>query len=233
MTEKASAEEMQKTPSTDAEDVAIPVVDKRRFAHINETPMDAEAQAPPEEETSRYPTYIEELQNRLKQAEEQAEKLQTRFKEAQAQLSREADEMRLRLQRNAEARLEMAKGEIFKQLLEVADNLERAVISGESGADLNTLLTGVKATHTLLLRHLDTAGVKPLIVQGMAFDPNLHEAVDTVEVEPARDGQVIEVYKTGYKLGDRLLRPATVRVGRSQQAQSHIGDLSETDESTA
>src|SRR5688572_18755230 len=190
----------------------VQVVDKRRFINTEQA---ADAEAAATAEAARYPSYVEELQQRLKQSEEQVEKLQARFKQAQSELEQEAGELRARLQRNAEQRLEVAKGDIFRQLLDVADNLARAISSAEAGADSTTLIEGVKATYHLLLRQLDAEGVKPLVAEGERFDPALHEAVDTVAVEAERDGQVVAVYKAGYKYGDKLLRPAMVRVGRN------------------
>lgn len=159
--------------------------------------------------------YVADLEKRLKQAEDKAEMLQTRFKQAQVDLNREADELRSRLRRSAEERLETAKGDIYKRMLEFADNLERAIKSAEANADLTTLLEGVKATYQLLLKDLETSGVIPISAVGQAFDPQLHEAVDILIVEAEKDGQVTAVYKTGYKFGSKLLRPAIVQVGRS------------------
>lgn len=159
--------------------------------------------------------YVIELQGRLKQAEDKAEMLQNRFKYAQADLNKEADELRARLKRSAEERLESARGEIYKRTLDFADNLERAVKSAEANADLNALLEGVKATYLLLLKDLENSGVTAIMAVGEAFDPQLHEAVDILVVEPERDGQVTAVYKAGYKFGNKLLRPAIVQVGRS------------------
>ncbi len=159
--------------------------------------------------------YVADLQSRLKQAEDKAEMLQNRFKQAQIDLNREADELRARLRRTAEERLETAKGDIYKRMLEFADNLERAVKSAETNADLNVLLEGVRATYQLLLKDLENSGVIPIIAVGEPFDPQLHEAVDILIVEPELDGQVIAEYKAGYRFGNKLLRPAVVQVGRS------------------
>lgn len=159
--------------------------------------------------------YVIDLQSRLKQAEDKAEMLQNRFKQAQIDLNKEADELRARLKRSAEERLETARGEIYKRTLDFADNLERAVKSAEANADLNALLEGVKATYLLLLKDLENSGVKAVSAVGEVFDPQFHEAVDILVVEPERDGQVTAVYKAGYKFGDKLLRPAIVQVGRS------------------
>lgn len=160
-------------------------------------------------------TYIADLQLRLKQSEDTVEMLQTRFKHAQADLTRETDLLRARLRRTAEERLEAAKGEIYKGMLEVADNLERAIRAAEMIGERSTLLDGVKATLTLLLRQLEAGGIKPIIAIGEIFDPTLHEAVDMVAVAPELDGKVVAVFQSGYRYGDKLLRPAVVRVGRS------------------
>src|SRR5438445_41942 len=138
---------------TDEEGEPIQVVDKRRFINIGDATAAEQAEEP------RYPSYVEELQSRLKQAEEQAEKLQSRYKQAQAELERETDELRARLQKNAQARLETAKGEIYQRFVEVADNLERAIQSAGTSPESTTLLEGVKATHALLLRQLEAEGV--------------------------------------------------------------------------
>lgn len=210
MKDNTGIDELQASIPSSQNDEPVQVVDKRRFTQVATEPAVAT-------ESARYPSYVEELQARLKQAEEQAEKVQARFKQLQVELMHETDELRLRLQRNAEVRLETAKAEILNPLLDIVDNLMRATASAQTGADKATLLAGIQATHTLLLRQLETQGVKPLLAENEIFDPKLHEAVDTIEVEPAREGRVIKVYKSGYKLGERLLRPAMVCVGRIGQ----------------
>lgn len=168
-----------------------------------------------QENTMYSAEYVADLQARVKQAEDKAEMLQNRFKQAQLDLNKEADELRARLKRSAEERLEATKGDIYKQMLEFADNLERAVKSAEANADLNVLLDGVKATYQLLLKNLETNGVSQIVAVGEPFDPQIHEAVDILIVEPEQDGKITAVYKAGYSFGSKLLRPAIVQVGRS------------------
>lgn len=167
------------------------------------------------EPTSRYPSYVEELQERCRKAEEQAERIQSRYKQVQAEMEAELEQTRQRLQKATESRLEVAKGELYKKLIEVADNLERALQLGE-GAEKSALIEGVRATHHLILRELEAEGIRPIAAKGERFDPSLHEAVEMVDVEPEKDGLVIEVHKTGYTQGERLLRAAIVRVGRGR-----------------
>ena len=74
---------------------------------------------------------------------------------------------------------------------------------------------GVRRTAESFENALAAAGVDPIKSVGELFDPELHEAVDTIEVEPEQEGEVIREYSRGYRLGERLLRPARVKVGRA------------------
>jgi molecular chaperone GrpE len=159
--------------------------------------------------------YLEDLQQRLQQAESLAESLQLRYRQAQGQLERENAELRKRWQRNAEEQLEKTKGSFYQRLLEVIDNLERALQLVSKGVDPAQLVEGVQATHTILLRLLAQEGVQPITAQGTNFDPQLHEAVDMIAVEADRDGQVTAVYQVGYQFAGKLLRPAMVQVGKT------------------
>lgn len=206
--EQGTSEPNQPIDSSTSTDASIPSEQAIDVEVLDAEPSQSEANMYSEE-------YVADLQSRLKQAEDKAEMLQNRFKQAQVDLNREADDLRARLKRSSEERLESAKGEIYKRTLEFADNLDRAIKSAEANADLNTLLDGVRATYQLLLKDLENSGVKPIIAVGEVFDPQLHEAVDILVVEPERDGQVTAVYKVGYKFGDKLLRPAIVQVGRT------------------
>ena len=94
--------------------------------------------------------------------------------------------------------------------------LERAIEAGEQGGSLESLLAGVRGTANNFTAALAAAGVQPLEVIGSPFDPELHEAVDTIEVDPAQDGVVTAEYSRGYRVGDRLLLPARVQVGRAR-----------------
>jgi molecular chaperone GrpE (heat shock protein) len=142
-----------------------------------------------------------------------------RFRKAQEQLKAETDEIRARMNRTFDQKLEVARGDLVAGLLDTLDNLKRAVAAAEKsekrGSDFNALLEGVKATASLFEAKMQALGLTALVSEGEDFNPELHEAVEIVPVDPEQDNKVIAEYQTGYKFGDRLLRPARVRVGRA------------------
>nr|MDQ3804363.1 nucleotide exchange factor GrpE [Acidobacteriota bacterium] len=101
-------------------------------------------------------------------------------------------------------------------LLPVIDNLQRAVEAAEAGGSKESLLDGLRGTISGFENALAQAGAEAIEAAGQPFDPELHEAVDTTEVEPEREGQVTAQYSRGYRLGNQLLRPARVQVGRAK-----------------
>jgi molecular chaperone GrpE len=96
------------------------------------------------------------------------------------------------------------------------DNLQRAIESAERSGSLEALLDGLRGTVNGFENTLSAAGAEPVSALGAQFDPELHEAVDTVETDAAQDGTVTAEYSRGYKMGGGLLRPARVQVGRAR-----------------
>lgn len=161
------------------------------------------------------PTYVEQLEMSKHAAEQKLVEVQARFEQLRAQLQRETDETRQRLNRAADERARREKAEFVAALLPVIDNLYRAIESADSAA-FEALLDGVRGTASGFDSALSAAGVEHVQSVGAKFDPELHEAVDTIEVEAERDGIVTAEYSRGYRMGERLLRPARVQVGRAQ-----------------
>jgi molecular chaperone GrpE len=195
----------------------IRVNDRRRFN------LESDEPAAPEESTQQQgpslkPSYVEELEARTRAAEQKAADVQARFEQVRAELKRETDELRRRLARNAEERAAREKAAFLSSLLPVMDNLQRAVEAAESGGSQESLLDGLRGTISGFENLLAQTGAEPVEALGQPFDPELHEAVDTTEVEPERDGAVTAQYSRGYRLGDQLLRPARVQVGRAGAA---------------
>jgi molecular chaperone GrpE len=194
----------------------IRVTDRRRINIDGAT--NAEGASSADEAPSLKPRYVEELEARTRAAEQKVADVQSRFEQLRANLQRETDETRQRLNRAADERARREKADFIGTLLPVADNLQRAISAAERGGSLDVLLDGVRGTLNNFESALVASGVEPLEAVGQPFDPEQHEAVDTTEVEPERDGIVTAEYSRGYRMGDRLLRPARVRVGRSREA---------------
>lgn len=196
----------------------IRVTDRRRVNADGEANSAAAASA--EDGPSLKPRYVEELEARTRAAEQKVMDVQGRFEQLRAQMQRETDETRQRLNRAADERARREKIDFISVLLPVADNLQRAIQAAELGGTLDSLLDGVRVTLSNFENALIASGVEPLEAVGQPFDPEQHEAVDTTEVEPERDGLVIAEYSRGYRIGDRLLRPARVQVGRSRASDA-------------
>jgi molecular chaperone GrpE len=126
-------------------------------------------------------------------------------------LQAEMENFRKRQQRMAELRILEERERLLRAFLDVVDNLERALGTGEVSVD--GLKQGVSVTYQAAMRLLDQEGIEPIVAEGQPFDPVWHEAMGSLpsggEVEP---GTVVEVVRRGYRLGERLLRPARVIV---------------------
>jgi len=166
------------------------------------------------------PTYVEELEARTKAAEKQVQEVQARFDQLRQQLQRETDETRQRLNRSADERATAEKAKFIATLLPMMDDLNRAIEAVSEDAPREAILEGIRRIATNFQAALTNAGVERIVSVGEEFNPELHEAVDTEETSSEMDGKVIAEYSRGFRMGDRLLRPARVKVGRgSAQAR--------------
>ena len=174
------------------------------------------------EQPSLKPKYVEELEERTRAAEKQVQEVQARFDQLRQQLQRETDETRQRLNRSADERAAGEKAKFISSLLPALDNLNRAIEA--ENAPREAIMEGIRSTAASFQSALTNAGVEPISSVGEQFDPELHEAVDTEETGREMDGKVIAEYSRGFRMGDRLLRPARVKVGRAaEQAKSVDG----------
>ena len=189
----------------------IRVTDRRRiFVDDDEGPdRNAEVESP-----SLKPSYVEELEARTKAAEQKTLEAHSRFEQLRKRLQSETDETRQRLNRAADERAQRDKADFIAGLLPVLDNLQRATEAAETGSPSEVVAEGVRRTAASFESALAAAGVEPIDAVGEVFDPELHDAIETVEVAPEDEGKVITQHTRGYKIGDRLLRPARVKVGR-------------------
>jgi molecular chaperone GrpE len=134
------------------------------------------------------------------------------------QVRAEADNYRKRMAREKEQHCKYAIEKVLEDLLPVVDNLELAAEHGRKNEACKDLVEGVDMTIKLFMDNLRKHGLEPVeIVQGQEFDPAWHEAMAEEERQDLEAGQVCQVWQKGYKLKDRLLRPARVIVSKKCQ----------------
>jgi molecular chaperone GrpE len=124
----------------------------------------------------------------------------------------EFDNYRKRQERERRELTDLAAADVVKDLLPLVDNLDRALRTGAEDASVEAYRRGVELIQKQLLDLLARRGVTPIDPLGETFDPHWHDAVVREATAEARDGEVTEVFSRGYRLGDRLLRPAMVKV---------------------
>ena len=107
---------------------------------------------------------------------------------------------------------QMARGQVIKLYLDIADDLGRALQEKPESGEEETWADGIEIIFQKLCSRLEAEGIKPMNPLGEEFDPNIHEALMKEESEEYESGQIIEVMQEGYWIGDKVLRPALVRV---------------------
>jgi molecular chaperone GrpE len=126
----------------------------------------------------------------------------------------EFDNYRKRIDRERREQADSAAASLLTEVLPVVDNLERA-LQAPAGPESASYRAGVELIHRQLIDLLRKRGVTPIEALGADFDPRIHQAVSQETSDAHRDGEVMEELQRGYMLGDRLLRPAMVKVAKS------------------
>jgi molecular chaperone GrpE len=126
----------------------------------------------------------------------------------------EFDNFRKRVERDRKDMIEWAAADVLGDLLSIVDDFDRA-LAAEAPPEAQAYKSGLELIHRQLAELLKKRGVTAIDALGADFDPHLHQAVAYDEVGGAREGEVVEVMAKGYKLGDRLLRPALVKVAKA------------------
>jgi molecular chaperone GrpE len=129
-------------------------------------------------------------------------------------LAAEFDNYRKRVERDRRDQADAAVASAVEDLLPIVDNLERA-LEAPAGEDTDSYRQGVELIHRQMLDLLRRRGVTPIESVGADFDPQVHQAVAHEASPEHREGEVMEEFRRGYKLGDRLLRPAMVKVAKT------------------
>lgn len=150
----------------------------------------------------------------------EAEKNEAR--ERMLRIAAEFENYKKRVRKEQSESESKARESVLRDMLEVIDNLERAVAVGE-GADPKTVLQGVQLVLRLFGSKLERYEVKAFEAKGQPFDPRLHDAISQVPTADAPPGSVVSEVQKGYKIGDRLLRPAMVAVAVAPPAAATNG----------
>jgi len=187
----------------DGQQSDIQVVDRRWWARAEQAAGTGTA------EPFEKPSYVQELEARLAANDEELRATVVRYREANA----EFEQARARMRRDVAKEVERGARAVLADLLDVVDNLDRAIEAARAAGSGPALLQGVEMVRAQFLAKLDGHGVRPIEAAGSMFDPARHEAATSVPVtDPSRDGVVVGVIRQGYMIRDEVLRPAVVAV---------------------
>jgi molecular chaperone GrpE len=197
---------------SDEHDIPVKVVDRRWWARDAEGDAQTSAQ-----QSSLKPTYVEELERTVAEKDKQVQEYLSKYRQAAQEFEDARARMRKELARDAERN----RREVLVSLLDVLDNLDRAVESARQAGTSpdEPLLQGVDLVRRQFLAKLEGFGIRRIDTEGSSFDPLLHEAVSAVPVDDtSHEGRIVGVVRSGYRIGDEVLRPALVAVAKSSQA---------------
>ena len=214
----------------------------------SEEDTDASAETDVEAEECTLETLETELEalkeDFKKQLEAVAESEREQYQEERERLLRtaaEAENIKKRVEIEAQKQLKFANKNIIEGLIPVLDSFEAAIKSvdgkvetNETPSDFLNFSEGVQLVHKQLLDVLKIHGLTPIEASGGPFDPNQHEAVFATESDEVPEGNVIEEFRCGYQLHDQILRAAQVVVskGKSEQPPPKENKTEETENTT-
>ena len=158
------------------------------------------------------PEQIEDLRSRASKADENWERL--------LRTTADLDNFKKRAARERDEAIKFANESLIKKLVPILDNFDMALAAAgqnQSGT-AQSLQTGVAMIHQQLRNMLLESGLEEVEATGKPFDPNWHEAISQQETDKVPEGQVVQQLRKGYKLRDRLIRPASVVVARKPAA---------------
>jgi molecular chaperone GrpE len=181
------------------------MTEKKKHKHESKD-MDAEAVKMPEVDAQVIED-IEALKRQLEEAQAKLAESVDGWQRAQADFQN----YRKRIERDNELMYAAMKTDIIRKVLPALDDLERALQNRPAG---DAWANGIELIARKLQNMLDSEGVKRIEAEGAEFDPKFHEAISHEPVEGVASGHVIEVMQNGYMLGERVLRPALVRVAQ-------------------
>jgi molecular chaperone GrpE len=188
-------------------EIPVKVVDRRWW--VNQEP-DTETRA--DTRGGGKPTFVEELEQQIADKDKQIQEYLSKYRTA----ANEFEEARLRLRREISKDIERSRRDILSEFLDVVDNLDRALESARAGASADAIVQGIEMVRRQFVAKLEGFGVKRIEADQQPFDPLLHEAISSVPASsPEQDGMVVGTVRSGYRIGDEILRPAAVAVAKA------------------
>jgi molecular chaperone GrpE len=187
---------------------------------MTDSPRKREPAEPPEADpTKAAPTEAERksLEEQIAQAKEDAQKYLANWQRAEADFQN----YKRRMEQERDETRRFASAALIINILPILDDLERALGSLDARLAGLTWFEGIALIHRKILILLDNAGVSIIEAEGQQFDPRYHEAVMHAEGE---EGKVLAEVQRGYKLYDRVLRPAMVVVGKGKEEEKEQGE---------
>lgn len=169
-----------------------------------------EASAEETDETTEQAPVNAEREALIQQLKDAESKI-VEYKDGWARSQAEFQNFRKRVERDNESFKASTKGDIIKKVLPVLDDLERALQNRPAD---DAWASGIELVVRKFQNILDMEGVKRIEAKGAAFDPNFHEAISHEPSDEVESGHVIEVIQNGYVIGERVIRPALVRVAQ-------------------
>jgi len=143
-----------------------------------------------------------------------AERQRDEYKDLLLRKTAEFDNYRKRTERERATVAETAAAGVLEELLPLVDDLERALAADAGPEGSDAYRRGVELIHRQLVDLVRKRGITPIEAVGADFDPHFHQAVSYEPAEGRRDGEIVEEFRRGYMLGDRLLRPSMVKVAK-------------------
>ena len=188
-----------------------------RKSHLEKTSKEAEASGEAEstvavQPANLTPEQLAELENRAAKADENWDRL--------LRTTADFENFKKRAAREKQDAIKFANENLLQKLIPVLDNFDMALAATQSVQPdaAQSLQAGVNMIHQQLKGVLTEAGLEEVDATGKAFDPNLHEAISQTETSETAEGHVVQQLRKGYKLRDRLLRPASVTVAKAPAA---------------
>lgn len=155
------------------------------------------------DELNSHESELEELRKKADEYLDGWQRARAEFSNYKKRIQREREEDHARL-----------SGQILSRYLDVIDDFERALTDAPSADEVQAWTAGIDLIYRKLNMILESEGVEEIEAEGVLFDPTYHEAIFQEEVKGYKEGEIVGVIQRGYKIGDRVLRPAKVRIAK-------------------